>query len=312
MKRILLLTSITLGASLIICTPTRAELKFVKADSEETSGEEGQGARAFDGQADTIWHTQWQDSSPECPHEIVFQVDPPAKIKGLTYLPRQDESENGTIKGFDIYVSVDGKTFDKLVKKGTFAAGKEKKTATFPLVEVGFVKLVATSEVGGNPWTSAAEIGVVGENDAVDVVPSLSVVSADSEETSGEDGHASNAVDGNPETKWHTQWESDSPACPHEIVLKLDNPSVIAGLTYLPRQDEGDNGGIKDYEVYVSDDGKTWGEPVAKGTFENAKEKKTATFAARTAAFIKLRALSEVNDNAWTSAAEIGVVPPAK
>src|SRR6516225_8251710 len=84
----------------------------------------------------------------------------------------------------------------------------------------------------------------------------LKVVKVDSEETSGEDGKGSNAVDGDPETKWHTQWQDSSPGHPHEIIIELSRPSEIEGFTYLPRQDDNENGTIKDYEFYVSDDGK--------------------------------------------------------
>lgn len=138
---------------------------------------------------------------------------------------------------------------------------------------------------------------------------SLRVVKVDSEETVGEDGKGANAVDGNPSTFWHTQWQDDSPEPPHEIIIALSQATAIKGFTYLPRQDESENGTIKDYEFYVSTDGKNFGEPVAKGSFENTKDKKTVTFAPVTCQFIKLRALSEVNGGAWTSAAEIGVVP---
>jgi hypothetical protein len=139
--------------------------------------------------------------------------------------------------------------------------------------------------------------------------PKLKFVKADSEETSAEDGKGANAVDGDPGTIWHTQWQDASPTCPHEIVIELVPPTTIKGFTYLPRQDDVENGTIKDYEFYVSDDGNDFGQPVSKGSFENSKDKKTATFAPKSARFIKLKALSEVNDAAWTSAAEIGVVP---
>lgn len=136
----------------------------------------------------------------------------------------------------------------------------------------------------------------------------LKAVRADSEETAGENAAAANAVDGNPATIWHTQWQDANPPCPHEIVIELTPPSTIKGFSYLPRQDDSENGTIKDYEFYVSNDGEDFGQPVAKGAFENSKELKSVTFAPQTCRFVKLKALSEVNDGAWTSAAEIGVL----
>ena len=136
----------------------------------------------------------------------------------------------------------------------------------------------------------------------------LKVVKADSEETVGEDDKASNAVDGNPDTIWHTQWQDASPQHPHEIIIELSGSSAIKGFTYLPRQHDGDNGTIKVYEFYVSDDGKEFGEPLIKSTFASGKDKKVITFAPKKCHHFKLRALSEVNGEAWTSAAEIGIV----
>ena len=137
----------------------------------------------------------------------------------------------------------------------------------------------------------------------------LTVVKVDSEETAGEDGKAANAVDGDPNTFWHTQWQDANPECPHEIIIKLTPPALIKGFTYLPRQDDSDHGTIRDYEFYVSKDGVDFGQPVQKGSFENSKDKKTVTFEPRECQYIKLKALSEVNGEPWTSAGEIGVIP---
>jgi len=136
----------------------------------------------------------------------------------------------------------------------------------------------------------------------------LQVVKADSQETAGENGKAANAVDGQPGTFWHTQWLGDSPSHPHEIVIELIPASNITGFTYLPRQDGGINGMIKDYELFVSNDGQHFGAPVANGTFARDKAMKVVTFAAKSCRYIKLNALSEVNDQPWTSAAEIDVI----
>lgn len=148
----------------------------------------------------------------------------------------------------------------------------------------------------------------VAEPSAVTNKITLKVVKADSEEKVAEDDKASNAVDGNPDTIWHTQWQEASPAHPHEIIIEMSEPAMIKGFTYLPRRDDGDNGTIKDYEFYVSDDGKEFGGPVKKGTFASGKDKKVITFEPKKCRYFKLQALSEVNGEAWTSAAEIGIV----
>ena len=61
---------------------------------------------------------------------------------------------------------------------------------------------------------------------------------------------------------------------PHWVDLDAGEVKQIKGFSFLPRQD-GSNGNIKDYSISVSQDGKNWGEPILKGTFENnLKEKK--------------------------------------
>jgi hypothetical protein len=291
-------------------------LKFVRVDSQETDGEDGKGANAVDGDPNTIWHTQWQDASPPCPHEIVIELVPPSAISGFTYLPRKDDNVNGTIKDYEFYISDDDKNFGPPVKKGTFAEGSEKKTVNFDSKMGRFIKLKALSEINGEAWTSAAEIGVIAAGPQAAAASTaatnkitLKFVRVDSQETDGEDGKGANAVDGDPSTFWHTQWQDASPPCPHEIVIELVPPSAISGFTYLPRQDDNDHGAIKDYEFYISDDDKDFGPPVKKGTFAEGSEKKTVNFDAKKGRFVKLMALSEINGEAWTSAAEITVIP---
>ncbi|HSY18533.1 MAG TPA: discoidin domain-containing protein [Candidatus Acidoferrales bacterium] len=137
----------------------------------------------------------------------------------------------------------------------------------------------------------------------------LVVVRADSPEIGSQTGSgAYYALDGDPNTYWHTQWQGASPGLPHEITIELFPSSVIKGFTYLPRQDVSDHGTIKDYEFYVSDDGTNFGQPVKTGTFDSSKSEKVETFEPVNCRFIKLRALSEITGQPWTSAAEIRVI----
>ncbi|MEV6955861.1 TIM-barrel domain-containing protein [Streptomyces sp. NPDC051183] len=133
------------------------------------------------------------------------------------------------------------------------------------------------------------------------------LVSADSQETSGENGAARNAFDGNPATIWHTAWSSGTPApLPHEIQIDLGARHTVDGLGYLPRQDGGVNGRIGGYEVYVSDTTADWGSPVAGGTFADTAARKDITLAARAGRYLRLKALTEAGGRGpWSSAAEI-------
>jgi len=183
-------------------------------------------------------------------------------------------------------------------------------TAATVIVALAGFGCASTTPPSSSPTPTAQTSSAAPQTQPASAIkPTLKFVSADSEETSAEDGKGANAVDGDPNTFWHTQWQDVTNPCPHEIIIELVPPATIKGFTYLPRQDDSVNGTIKDYEFYVSNDGVDFGQPVSKGTFENSKDLKTENFDPKKCRFIKLKALSEVNDAAWTSAAEINVVP---
>ncbi len=129
---------------------------------------------------------------------------------------------------------------------------------------------------------------------------------ADSEETAGEDGRATNAFDGSPATLWHTRYE-DSPY-PHEIQIDLGGDSAVEGFRYLPRQDKDDHGMVARYQFYASRDRDDWGAALASGTFDSTRAEKRVTFSRKVARFIRFVALSEINGEAWTSMAELDLM----
>lgn len=92
--------------------------------------------------------------------------------------------------------------------------------------------------------------------------------------------------------------------------MDLDAGEVkqIKGFSFLPRQD-GSNGHVKDYSISVSLDGKNWGEPVLKGTFENnQKEKKVLFDQPVKARYIRFTALSEQRGQDFASGAELVIL----
>lgn len=130
----------------------------------------------------------------------------------------------------------------------------------------------------------------------------------DSEETAGEDGAASNAIDGDESSMWHTEWSQQTPTHPHEIQIDLGANYSITGFKYLPRQDGGENGTIADYEFYVSQDGTDWSDPIASGTFESTMTLKEIDFDVVDASYVRFVALSEIHGGVWSSMAELSLV----
>jgi len=271
---------------------------------------------AFDGDASTMWHTQWSGGSAPIPHEIQIDLGQAYNVGGLRYLPRQDGGINGTIAQYEIYVSANGTNWATAVAKGNFNNNTLEKEVTFPLTNARYVRLKALKEVNGKPWTSAAEINVLATN--VSAGPALvpqtnwTLKYADSQDfvkrTEFPQGReATFAFDGDINTMWHTQWSGGHDPIPHEIQIDLGQTYALSGFRYLPRQDGGINGTIAQYLFYVSADGTNW-TPVAEGVFANDVNEKEVSFSTTNGRYIKLTALAEMNGNPWTSVAEINVL----
>jgi len=113
------------------------------------------------------------------------------------------------------------------------------------------------------------------------------------------------ALDGNPASMWHTDWQFNETKHPHEILLDLGTSYEISGFGYLPRPGGG-NGTIGRYECYVGDDAKKFGKPVVEGTFAEGSAENLVRFPAPVKGrHFRLRGLSEVANRPWTSIAEL-------
>ncbi|TCP29619.1 glycosyl hydrolase family 31 [Scopulibacillus darangshiensis] len=137
-------------------------------------------------------------------------------------------------------------------------------------------------------------------------IPQSQMTASATSEQTGSDP-ASHAIDGDPNTMWHTDW-SGSDHLPQSITVDLGGTYNINEIKYLPRQ-SGTNGIITKYKLYVSTDGKNFRE-VSSGTWDNDKKEKGATFNAIDASYIKLEAIEGVNG--FASAAEINVFKTKK
>ncbi|MGL1904427.1 MAG: Ig-like domain-containing protein [Fibrobacterales bacterium] len=165
------------------------------------------------------------------------------------------------------------------------------------------ITAVATDDLGAYTTSDPRVIAILEDNVIFQDDWTLHYV--DSEAIVYGNNPATNAFDGNLSTHWHTPFYPTSTPYPHEIQIQLGAEYTITGLIYVPRQDDYMNGTIKDYEIYFSTDGINWGSPQATGVWANNQDTKTVSFAPATGRYLRLRALSEVNNSAWASAAEI-------
>lgn len=110
------------------------------------------------------------------------------------------------------------------------------------------------------------------------------------------------ALDGNPSTIWHTNWNITT--MPHWIDLEMSQPTTISGLVYTPRQ-TGTNGNVTNYTILVSDDGVSYQE-IKTGTLANDSNTKTIEFDPVETKHVRLQYNAAVNNNG--SAAELKVM----
>jgi hypothetical protein len=130
-------------------------------DSEETVDSSGNATNSFDGNINTMWHTEWVASEPPYPHEIQINLGASYDITGFNYIPRQDGNSNGRISQYEFYVSTDGATWGTPASNSTFVNDASVKIVNFSSETGQYVRMKGLNEVSGNPWASMAELNVL-------------------------------------------------------------------------------------------------------------------------------------------------------
>lgn len=119
---------------------------------------------------------------------------------------------------------------------------------------------------------------------------------------------ATNALDGNTNSFWHSQFNPTLAPLPHSVTIDMKQVYQVNSLSYLPRQDGSRNGNIGRHTIQLSLDGSNFGPPVAIGTYLDDSTLKTTIFATAAARYVKFTALTEAGGRGpWSSAAEINI-----
>lgn len=131
------------------------------------------------------------------------------------------------------------------------------------------------------------------------------IIAKSSASSAHRDHPADLALDGDPATCWHSDWEASPAGYPHEFRIELTRPTEITGVNLLPRSDGSSNGWVADVEILISQDGKRWTRSAAS-RLANNHEWKTVGFPPSLARFVTLRMLSPQSPTQpWASFAEI-------
>lgn len=147
------------------------------------SGNEGEINKAFDGNKETFWHSDWRSDKTDPKWIVIDTKSTETSLGGFTYLPRQD-NDNGIWLSYKIYVSNTEFTnitkesvlqlpTDNLKKEGTLAENREKKTITLDNEVTGrYILIVITDGKGNNigKHATCAELTVNKYVDASQVV----------------------------------------------------------------------------------------------------------------------------------------------
>ena len=120
---------------------------------------------------------------------------------------------------------------------------------------------------------------------------------------------AANALDGDPETFWHTAWTPAPDPMPHELVIDLGKEIELEGLIYTPRQDMT-NGRIAACEIHVSADAASWGAPAAAAAWRDSDRTETVKFdRPRAGRYLRILIGAEVRGNPFAAIAELDIIP---
>ena len=123
----------------------------------------------------------------------------------------------------------------------------------------------------------------------------------------GSEGPASNVLDGDSATIWHTVW-AGTPIANHWLNLKLDKPATVSGFRLQQRS--GRNGVIKEAEIWVKTVGAEDYVKVADASFGGSGWQGLAFEAVQNVTDVKLVPTATLGDaaNKFSAAAEIRVM----
>ncbi len=139
----------------------KSEWTIYSVDSQQGNNERA--ANAIDDDENTIWHTQYNPSTPDCPHELVVDMKQTYRITSFSYKGRKDGS-NGRVLRYEVYFSPNPNVWGEPAASGTFSNSSDKQTVGIPSKpEARYMKFLVRTVVDDKKYASAAELYVEAE-----------------------------------------------------------------------------------------------------------------------------------------------------
>lgn len=254
----------------------------------------------FDGDLSTRWTSEQAQNGSEW-----IEIDMGAVQTFDTLFMSAGTSGGDYARGYEIYVSGDGQDWGVPVASGTGTSASL--AIAFPLQNVRYVKIMQTG-IADSWWSiselKAAQMGKNGESPGGDgnspargelTDRSLWTVTAS---VYGNQDIAGNMLDGDLATRWSTGQGQTNGQWVQIDLGKLETFDAITLSTGHHPQDYPNS-----YRMYVSDDGKTWNEPVASGQGTNGDL--TISFPVQNVRYLKIVQTGWSSN--WWSIAELSI-----
>ncbi|MDO5479645.1 MAG: discoidin domain-containing protein, partial [Clostridia bacterium] len=203
----------------------------------------------LDGDKNTFWHSFYTatggsvTSQDVPPFTIEIDLKKKEKISGLIFTPR--DSKAGIITKFDLYASVDGGEYKKLLEDKVLLDNTDEK-------EVLFKNNVEAGENKNAPTISFEEFF---SEDSLERMVAIDKtdITVNCEAPFWASFKPGNIIDGNTNTFWQTEAGSD-------FVLSVDFNKVekFGEIEYIPRNTADFHGFWLDFDIAVSVDGESW------------------------------------------------------
>jgi hypothetical protein len=271
-------------------------------------------ANAFDDDPDTYWHTdltglpQW------------FSVDMKGykRISGFTWRNRRDYDQRSIPRHVKIETSMNGITWSEALDTYTPSLNipempQSRVLQVFPLtgtVLARYFKVSVLSSWTGDPYTYVAEVGIY-SGDAPDAEydwekPLWTVLSRSSE-WSNTSWAASNTIDGDKNTTWHTEpFDAAVNGMPQWFIIDMQKQRPLKGVKLWNRQEDHGNE-PKNILFELSDDQITWRTALNEPEMSNAyTEELDLPFPdVATGRYLRVTVKTNWAGGAWTYIAEL-------